>query len=43
MENKLFYFTLYYTNPIINSGEKEYKKFYMDDETYAMFGDTMGS
>ena len=37
------YFTLYFINPQINSDQKEYKKYYLEDMSYVIFGRTMGS
>jgi hypothetical protein len=42
MQN-FFYFTLYYSNPVINSDRKDYKSYYLEDENYVIFGDSMGS
>lgn len=38
-----FYFDIYYTNTQINPDEKDYKKDYIEDESYAIFGSSLGS
>ena len=36
-------FTVYYSSPIINENEKQYKSFHVEDECYTFFGPMLGT
>jgi len=38
-----FYFTVYFSNTQINPDSKDYLHMYIEDKTYSMFGDNIGS
>lgn len=40
--NDAIRFKIYYTNPLINSGEKDYKSYYLETSNYILFGATIG-
>ena len=35
-------FKIYYTNPLINSGQKDYKSYYLETSNYITFGSVIG-
>lgn len=42
-QQEFLYFDFYFTNPQINPDKKDYKQYYLEDMTYAIFGSDLGS
>jgi hypothetical protein len=40
--NDAIRFKVYYTNPLINPGQKNYKSYYLESSNYINFGATIG-
>ena len=40
--NDAIRFKIYFTNPLINPGQKDYKSYYLESTTYINFGATSG-
>lgn len=40
--NDAIRYKIYFTNPLINPGQKEYKSYYLESSTYISFGPTSG-
>jgi hypothetical protein len=38
-----YYFNIYYSNPMINADQKDFISYYVEDRTYVMFGDSVGT